>query len=105
MTPRRTKGKLIRMTPEEFAEIERRARAAGCLPARYIRHAALSGRPPDVGRGSAASVVYALGGIGADLKMLHRTATDDSVRGQIEVALSELVTLLRQLASAPANDR
>jgi hypothetical protein len=104
MVARRTKGKLIRMTPEEFAEIERRARAAGYLPVRYIRQAALSGHPPDGGRGSAASVVYALGGIGADLKMLNRTATDDSVRGQIELALSELVALLRQLAG-PSNDR
>jgi hypothetical protein len=53
MTSRRTKGKLIRMTPEEFAEIERRARAAGYLPARYVRQAALDGRSPSDGRGTA----------------------------------------------------
>ncbi|HZS57710.1 MAG TPA: hypothetical protein VFA43_00470 [Gemmatimonadaceae bacterium] len=86
------------MTPEEFTEIERRARAAGYLPARYIRQAALDGRPPDSGRGSAASIVFALGGIGADLKTLHRATTDDVVRQRLDSTLSELVSVLRQLA-------
>jgi hypothetical protein len=100
MVARRTKGKLIRMTPAEFAEIERRARAAGCLPARYIRQSALDCCPPDSGRGSTASIVFTLGGIGADLKMLQRAATDDSVRQQLEATLSALVAVLRQLAGS-----
>jgi hypothetical protein len=42
----RTRAKLVRLTPAEFSELERRARAAGRRPAHYLREAALSELAP-----------------------------------------------------------
>ena len=90
----RTKGKLVRLTPEEFAEIERRAREAGFLPARYLRHAALSGAPP---RATAGDIVHALGRVGMDLKALASGTSDAATRAQADRAIAELLAVLRDL--------
>jgi hypothetical protein len=90
----RTKGKLVRLTPEEFAEIERRAREAGFLPARYLRHAALSGAAP---RATGDDVVHALGRVGVDLKALASGTSDAATRDQAERAIKELLAVLRDL--------
>jgi mobilization protein NikA len=90
----RTKGKLVRLTPDEFAEIERRARRAGFLPARYLRHAALSGAPA---RPTAGEIVHALGRVGVDLKALASGTSDAAIRDQADHALRELLAVLRDL--------
>jgi hypothetical protein len=90
----RTKGKLVRLTPDEFAEIERRARATGFLPARYIRHAALTGAPP---RATAGDIVHALGRVGVDLKVLASGTSDVAIRDRANRAIKELLAVLRDL--------
>src|SRR5580704_1648304 len=90
----RTKGKLVRLTPDEFAEIERRAREAGFLPARYLRHAALSGAPP---RATANDIIHALGRVGVDLKALVGGTSDAAIRDQADRAIKELLAVLQDL--------
>lgn len=95
MAQRRTKGKLIRLTPEEFNEIERRAHAAGALAAAYVREAALTGAAPATSAGKVAAIVHALGQIGATLRTLHRESADASTRAHTDRALAELQSLLK----------
>jgi hypothetical protein len=95
---RRTLAKLIRLTPDEFTEIERRARAAGRLPARFIRDCVLTPieptastpRPPH-------ELIHTLATIGADLKALLRSTPDESTRTEATSVLAQLVVVLRQL--------
>jgi hypothetical protein len=93
----RTRSKLVRLTPEEFAEIERRARTAGTVPARFLRDSALSDRTSAHPQPTSADLLHSLATIGADLKALARSAPDDTTRARCNVALDELVAVLRQL--------
>lgn len=98
MAARRTRSKLVRLTPEEFTEIERRANAAGQLPARYLRNAALAGLAPIVSSSLAnPELLHTLGAIGVDLKALVRGAVDSETRGRAEHVLGELLAILQQL--------
>jgi hypothetical protein len=95
---RRIRSKLVRLTPEEFAEIERRANAAGQLPARYLRNSALAVTPPATPCSLASpEVLHALGVIGADLKALARSGADAATRMRAEGVLSELLAVLQHL--------
>jgi hypothetical protein len=97
---RRTRSKLVRLTPEEFAEIEQRAKATGQLPARYLRNAGLAGVAPAPPCNLAIpELLHALGTIGADLKALARSAADVATCLRAECVLGELVSVLQQLTT------
>jgi hypothetical protein len=95
---RRTLAKLIRLTPDEFTEIERRARAAGRLPARFIRDCVLTPSTPTASTPRPShELIHALATIGTDLKTLLRATPDESTRTEVAGILAQLVTILRQL--------
>jgi len=71
LAARRTRSKLVRLTPDEFTEIEERAKAAGQLPARYLRNASLTATPPC--NLASLGLLHALGAIGTDLKAIVRS--------------------------------
>jgi hypothetical protein len=97
---RRTRSKLVRLTPEEFTEIEQRAKAAGQLPARYLRNAGLMGAaPPAPCNLASPDLLHALGAIGADLKAIARSGTDFATRLRAERVLGELVSVLQQITT------
>jgi hypothetical protein len=98
LSARRIRCKLVRLTPEEFAEIERRANAAGQLPACYLRNSALAGAPPATPCSTASpELLHALGAIGADLKAIIRSGRDPATQVRAERVLSELLVILQWL--------
>jgi hypothetical protein len=99
LSARRIRSKLVRLTPEEFEEIERRAIAAGQLPACYLRNSALTGAPtPAPCSVASPDLLHALGTIGADLKAIVRAGLEPTTRIRAERVLGELVAILQQLA-------
>ena len=97
MVARRTRAKLVRLTAEEFAEIESRARAVGTVPARYLRNRALDADPAAATSANNGHLLHTLATVGADLKTLLRSVNDDTTRTRIDVVLGEIVAILRQL--------
>lgn len=97
MPQHRTLAKLIRLTPDEFAEIERRARGAGQVPARFIRACVLGSVTATPPATPSPDLLHALTSIGADLRTLVRRAPDESTRSTATRILGELVALLHQL--------
>jgi hypothetical protein len=97
----RTRAKLVRLTPAEFNELERRARAAGRRPAHYLREAALSETAPAPAPGrAAADLIHVLTRIGADLRIVGQSPRSDAISSKAEAVLSELLTTLRQLTAS-----
>jgi len=97
---RRTRSKLVRLTPEEFTKIEERARAAGQLPARYLRNAALTGAIPARPCSLASpDLLHALGAIGTALKAISRSSADLTIRSRVDRVLDELMSVLQKLAT------
>ena len=100
MAGRRTRSKLVRLTPEEFTEIEQRAKVAGQLPARYLRNVGLTGAaPPAPCNLASPELLHALGAIGADLKAIARSGADSATRLRAERVLGELVSVLQQITT------
>jgi hypothetical protein len=97
MPQHRTLAKLIRLTPDEFAEIERRARAGGQLPARFIRACVLGSAVAPPPAAPSPDLLHVMTSIGADLRTLARRAPDESTRTSAAHVLGELVAVLRQL--------
>jgi hypothetical protein len=97
---RRIRSKLVHLTPEEFAEIERRANAAGQLPACYLRNSALAAAPPAIPCSLASTeLLHALGAIGADLKAIARAGSGPATQMRAEGVLGELLAILQQLTT------
>jgi hypothetical protein len=102
MPQHRTLAKLIRLTPDEFADIERRARAAGQLPARFIRACVLGSiAAPPPAAAVPAELLHSLASIGADLRTLVRRTPDEPTRADAMRVLTGLVAVLHQLTGRP----
>jgi hypothetical protein len=104
MSELRTHAKLVRFTVTEFAEVERRARAAGRRPASYLCESALAGAPPSPNlAGPPADLLHALAGIGADLRAIAASPHLAPDRTPLHAVLDTLVNVLRTLTNrAPA---
>ena len=73
-TRRRTSTKLLRLFPEELADIAARAEACGLRPARFIREAALGQRLKARRHVETDRLLRALARIGSNLEAVARLA-------------------------------
>jgi hypothetical protein len=96
----RTRAKLVRFTPTEFSEVERRAWAAGRRPALYLREAALTGAgSAPVANADTVALIHLLTRIGADLRIVAQSPGNEGTRARANEVLAELLATLRQLTS------
>jgi hypothetical protein len=101
MSELRTRAILVRLTPAEFKELERRARAAGRRPALYLREAALTDAAPALlANPDTVALTHLLTRIGTDLRIVAQSPGNDATRARADEVLAELLATLRQLASS-----
>ncbi|MEW5918193.1 MAG: hypothetical protein AB1762_17455 [Gemmatimonadota bacterium] len=90
----------IRYTDQEWDTIVERARSCGQPPARYVRAVSLGVVPRSSRAQASAAVVHELGRIGNTLAALRadvRSSGDGARSDTIEVALQELLAVVRRL--------
>ncbi len=90
LPPRRTAAKLIRLYPEELAQLTTRARACGRTPARFIRETALGAIPKARQHGDTESLLHTLARIGNILEQLARVAQE----GQNTALVARIIAAL-----------
>ena len=99
-TRRRTATKLLRLHPEELADITARAQDYGLTPARFIREAALGPTPQTWHHRETDRLVRALARIGRSLEevaRLTRPGLSAALAKHIATARAEHNALVRQL--------
>ncbi len=99
-TRRRTATKLLRLHPDELADITARAQDYGLTPARFIREAALGPRPKTWHQREADRVIRALARIGRSLEhvaRLTRPGLSAAVAKHLADLRAEYHALVRQL--------
>ena len=99
-TRRRTATKLLRLHPEELADITARAHAYGLTPARFIREAALGPTPKSWHQRETDRLIRALARIGRSLEevaRLTRPGLSSALARHIATARAEHNALVRQL--------
>lgn len=99
-TRRRTTTKLLRLHPEELADITARAQAYGLKPARFIREAALGPTPKALHQLETDRLLRALARIGRSLEQvarLTRTGIGAALAKHIAAARAEQHALVKQL--------
>ena len=99
-TRRRTATKLLRLHPEELADITARAQAYGLRPARFIREAALGPTPTTWHHRETDRLVRALARIGRNLEQVSRLArpgVSAALAKHLAAARAEHEALVRQL--------
>ncbi len=99
-TRRRTATKLLRLHPEELADITARAQAYGLTPARFIREAALGPTPKTWHHRETDRLVRALARIGRNLEQVTRLARPGpsaALAKHLAAARAEHEALVRQL--------
>jgi hypothetical protein len=99
-TRRRTATKLLRLHPEELADITARAQAYGLTPARFIRDAALGLTPKTWHHREADRLIRALARIGRHLEQVARLARpgpNGALATHLAAARAEHEVLVREL--------
>jgi len=99
-TGRRTTTKLLRLHPEELADITARAQACGLKPARFIREAALGPTPKARHHVETDRVLRALARIGRNLEEVARVTRRGlgaALAKHVAAALAEQHALVKQL--------
>ena len=99
-TRRRTATKLLRLHPEELADITARAGACGLKPARFIREAALGPMPKARHHVDTDQLLRALARIGRSLERvarLTRTGPGAPLAKHAAAALAEQHALVKQV--------
>ena len=99
-TRRRTATKLLRLHPEELADITARAQDHGLTPARFIREAALGPTPKTWHYRETDRLVRALARIGRSLEhvaRLTRPGLSAALAKHLAAARAEHHALVRQL--------
>jgi mobilization protein NikA len=100
LTPRRTTTKLLRLHPEELADITARAEARGLKPARFIREAALGPMPKVRHHVDTDRLLRALARIGRSLEQvgrLTRAGFGAPLAKHVAAALAEHHALIRDV--------
>ncbi len=99
-TRRRTATKLLRLHPEELADITARAQDHGLTPARFIREAALGPTPKSWHQRETDRLIRALARIGRSLEhvaRLTRPRLSAALDEHLAAARAEHDALVRQL--------
>jgi len=107
-TRRRTTTKLLRLHPEELAQITARAATCGLQPARFIREAALGRSPRARHHLELDRVLRALARVGPRLEraLLHvRARGDAEVTGELAAALDDHRALAAEVAALRTRPR
>jgi mobilization protein NikA len=97
---RRTATKLLRLHPDELADITARAQACGLKPARFIRETALGAKPKARHHADTDRLLRALARIGLRLEQaaqLTRRRPRATIAKQLAAALEEQHALVKEL--------
>jgi hypothetical protein len=99
-TRRRTATKLLRLHPEELADITARAEACGLKPARFIRETALGAKPKARHHANTDRLLRSLARIGRRLEQvarLTRRRPGATLAKQVAAAVEEQHALVKQV--------